>query len=378
MPNRINLLPKEDFTKCFACGKDNPSGLKLSFSWDGAMAEADFTPGELHQGWPGIMHGGLVCCLLDEAMAYVVYFHGFKGLTAKTQVRLHAPLPMGEPLHITGRVTRKTRKLFETTAQVTRRDGSVGAESKATIFLADRTDPAKTPVNQDLDAPFPASTTPARAVLWDMDGVIVNTTRYHLKAWQEAFAQEDAKFTAGDFRHSFGQRNDNIIRSVLGSDVPIERLKSIAEYKESSFRKRIERNIRPFPGTIELINSLHDRGFKQAIASSAPPENIRLLLLSLDLLHRFQVIVSGKDVKRGKPDPQIFLTAARKLKVENMNCLVIEDAVAGVQAAKAAGMRCIAVTNTHPTDNLVEADLTVKSLAEVDSSTIERLLEDSK
>ncbi len=378
MPDRINNLPKKDFNKCFACGKDNPIGLKLSFSWDGAKAEADFTPSELHQGWPGIMHGGLVYCLLDEAMAYVAYFHGFKGLTAKTQIRLRASLPVGELLHITGTVTRKTRKLFETAAQVTRQDGSVGAECRAVIFLADRTRSTKTPANQELDTPPTASTIPARAVLWDMDGVIVNTARYHLEAWQEAFARRGVKFTAGDFQHSFGQRNDNIIRSVLGNNVPIEQMKDIAEYKESSFRKRIKRDIRPFPGTIELMNSLHQQGFKQAIASSAPPENVQFLLRSLDLLPCFQVIISGRDVARGKPDPQIFLTAARKLKVESRNCLVIEDAVAGVQAAKAAGMQCIAVTNTHPRGSLVKADLTVNSLAEIDSSTIERLFENSK
>jgi beta-phosphoglucomutase family hydrolase len=207
-----------------------------------------------------------------------------------------------------------------------------------------------------------------------MDGVIVNTARYHLRAWQEAFTKRGAKFTARDFQHNFGQRNDNIIRSVLGNGVSVEQIKAIAEDKESFFRKGVARNIRAFPGAVELVSSLNRHGFKQAIASSAPLENIHLLLRSLNLLPCFQAVVSGSDVTKGKPDPQVFWTAARKLNIEPKNCLVIEDAVAGVKAARAAGMKCLAVTNTHPRVNLDKANLIVDSLAEVDMSTIERLL----
>ncbi|MBM2832118.1 MAG: tRNA threonylcarbamoyl adenosine modification protein YeaZ [Dehalococcoidia bacterium] len=374
MPKKVSLPAKDDFRKCFGCGKDNPAGLKLSFSWDGEKAEADFTPGELHQGWPGIMHGGLICCLLDEAMAYVAYFHGYKGLTARTQVRLHAPLSIGEPLHITGKVVRLTRKLIETAALVTMRDGSKGAESQAVIFLTEKTDAAKTPAHRESCGALIEGYSPARAVLWDMDGVIVDTARYHFKSWQEAFSSRGVTFTAANFQHGFGQRNDNIIRSVMGQDVPLEEMEAIARDKESSFRRRIDGNIQPFSGAAELIRSLHQRGFRQAITSSAPMENIRSLLEPLDLLKYFQAVVSGRDVARGKPDPQVFLAAAQKLQVKPENCLVIEDAVAGVQAARAAGMKSIAVTNSHPRDSLAEADLVVDSLSEVDTGAIERIL----
>ena len=168
MPRKVILPPKEDFRKCFGCGKDNPAGLKLSFSWDGEKAEADFTPGELHQGWPGIMHGGLICCLLDEAMAYVSYFHGFKGLTARTQVRIYAPIPIGEPLHVTAKVVRLTRKLLETGALVTRQDGSRGAEAQAVIFLTEKTGAAKNPTHQEACGPLTEDNDPPKAVLWDM------------------------------------------------------------------------------------------------------------------------------------------------------------------------------------------------------------------
>lgn len=374
MSTRVSVPREKDFNKCFGCGRDNPAGLKLNFTWDGEQAEADFTPGDLHQGWPGIIHGGITCSLLDEAMAYVAYFHGFKGLTARTEIRLHAPLPVGEPLHVTARLVRQTRKLIETSAFITRADGSRGAEAQAVIFLTDRVEPTETAAHRKSCTPLTGSSGTPKAVLWDMDGVIVDTASYHLESWQEAFATRGIKFTAAQFRGTFGQRNDNIIRSVLGKDVPAEELKAIARHKETIFLQKIDGNVQAFPGAPELIEALNQHGFHQAVASSAPMENIRLMLGSLGLLACFQATVCGRDVTRGKPDPQVFLTAAERLNIQPRRCVVIEDAVAGVQAARAAGMKSLAVTTSHPRSSLAAADLVVDSLTEVSAETIEKLL----
>lgn len=213
-----------------------------------------------------------------------------------------------------------------------------------------------------------------KAVIWDMDGVIADTAPYHFNAWRDVFRKRGVDFTETDFKRNFGQRNDTIIRNTLGKDTPQSEIDAITVEKEVNFRSRVKENIRPLPGAIRLMQLLTQHGFKMALASSAPMENIRLITEGLDISRYFQTIVSGRDVAEGKPSPQGFLMAARRLGVEPQECIVIEDAVAGVAAAKRAGMRCLAVTNTHPRTSLAEADLVVDTLEEVDISNLERLL----
>jgi len=214
----------------------------------------------------------------------------------------------------------------------------------------------------------------AKSVIWDMDGVIADTAPFHLSAWQKVFQERGVKFTKEDFRHSFGQRNDTIIRKTLGEQTSQEEIDAISGKKEASFRRRIRRNLKPLPGVIKLITSLEEQGFKLALASSAPIENIQLLNTGLGIENCFQTIISDKDVTEGKPSPQGFLLAAQRLGVEPRNCVVIEDAVAGVTAAKRAGMHCLAITNTHPRRSLKEADLIVDTLEGVSINDIEGLL----
>ncbi len=219
---------------------------------------------------------------------------------------------------------------------------------------------------------MPRSST--KAVIWDMDGVIADTAPYHLKAWQEVLQKRGINLTEEDFRHSFGQRNDTIIRNALGKEVSRDEIDTIAREKEAGFRQKIGQNIKPLPGAIKLIKSLAERGFKLALASSAPIENIQFLIIGLGVNDYFQAIITGRDVTEGKPSPQSFLLAAQRLGIEPKNCIVIEDAVAGVSAAKKAGMRCLAITNTHPRTSLTEADLIVDTLEEVSVNDLEGLL----
>ncbi len=198
-----------------------------------------------------------------------------------------------------------------------------------------------------------------------MDGVIADTALYHFKAWQEVFQKRGINFTTEDFKHNFGQRNDSIIRYALGKNASPDEVDVIANEKEENYRQRVAQNIKPLSGAIELIRALKEHGVKMAIASSAPIENIQLVTRGLAVNNYFQVIVWGREVTEGKPSPQAFLLAAKRLEVEPRNCIVIEDAVAGVTAAKRAGMKCLAVTNTHPKISLKEADLVVDTLEAV-------------
>ncbi|MBA7689352.1 Beta-phosphoglucomutase [subsurface metagenome] len=217
-----------------------------------------------------------------------------------------------------------------------------------------------------------------KAVIWDMDGIIVDTAQYHHKGWQIVFQKRGANYTKADFWRNTGKRSDAIIRSILGEKISQGEIMAIIQEKDENFRQLMRQNIRPFPGVIKLITSLKEHGFKIAIASSAPMENIQLITRNLKIHNRFDVIVTGWEVTIGKPDPQTFLLTAEKLGVETKNCIVIEDAISGVTASKRAGMHCIAVTNTTPREELREADLVIDTLEEITVADLDRLLHQYK
>jgi acyl-coenzyme A thioesterase PaaI-like protein len=120
---------------CFGCGQNNPIGLKLRFTKDGDTCRAEFIPSKAHQGWPGVVHGGILTCLLDEAMSYAAYFEGVNCLTASMQIRFRQPVNVEEPLVITASITKNRRKLIETKARACLKDGTVVAESSAKQFV---------------------------------------------------------------------------------------------------------------------------------------------------------------------------------------------------------------------------------------------------
>jgi len=134
---QISINANKEFSMCFGCGQDNPIGLKLSFQWDGKVARAEFTPNKLHQGWSGTVHGGIITCILDEAMSYAAYFDGINCATAEMQVRLRRPVLIDEPLVITSSITKKTRKLVETKGAISLKDGTLIAEGTAKHFIID-------------------------------------------------------------------------------------------------------------------------------------------------------------------------------------------------------------------------------------------------
>jgi len=335
---------------CFACGEDNPIGLKLKPVYDGERVRAEFTPGEYHQGWDNVTHGGILYTLLDEISAYAILCCGIDfGVTAKSEVNFKHVAPTGEPIQISARVTKLTKRLIETKGLLTLKDNTVIAEGITLFYIWKQSE---------------------KTILWDMDGVIADSNSFHFAAWQETFAKKEVNFTKEEFTKFFGTRNDFIIRNVLGEGLSEENLESIVQEKEACFREKARGNIKPFPGVIKLINTIKRGNFKLALVSSAPKENIDLLTSELNLEGIFHCVVSGREVAESKPSPQIYLLAAEKLGVQPENCIVIEDSPLGVKAAKAAGMRCLAVTNTHPKQDLEDADRVVDSLEDVDLITL--------
>jgi len=209
-------------------------------------------------------------------------------------------------------------------------------------------------------------------MIWDLDGVIIDSADEHRRAWQRLAREEGVTLTDADFWATFGKRNDDIFAILWGPLSP-EELRRLADRKEAYFRELIRETAAPLPGAMELMQSLHEAGFSQALASSAPIENIQLISDVLGLERYLSVLVSGETVPRGKPAPDIFLKAATELGVETARCLVIEDAVAGVEAAHAAGMRCISVAGNRDLPGLRKAELMVRSLVEVDVERVRAL-----
>jgi beta-phosphoglucomutase family hydrolase len=211
-----------------------------------------------------------------------------------------------------------------------------------------------------------------RGVLWDMDGVLVSTGEFHFQAWSETLAEYEVPFTREQFRATFGMNNARILDVLLeGSPAP-ELVAEISERKEVLFRRSVKGQARLLPGVREWLDRCAARGVKQAIASSAPPANIDVLVDELGIRAYFAAIVSGDELP-GKPDPAVFLKAARSIGVAPERCVVVEDAMAGVEAAKRGGMKCIAVTTTNPAEVLKAADIIVRSLDELAPEKFERL-----
>jgi beta-phosphoglucomutase len=215
------------------------------------------------------------------------------------------------------------------------------------------------------------------AVVWDLDGVLVNSGEAHRAAWI-ALGQEIARpFSDEDFVRTFGMANPDIFRVTWGITDPTD-VATWSERKEGLFRDQA-RALHPLPGAVELVRALRTAGWRQAIGSSAPLANITLLLDVLGLTGQFDALVSGDDITRGKPDPQGFRLAFKRLGVPPARGFVIEDAVAGVQAGKAAGAHVIAVTTTRARADLIAAgaDRVVDHLTELSVSLLAGLLERS-
>ena len=153
-----------------------------------------------------------------------------------------------------------------------------------------------------------------RAVLWDMDGTLVDSAEYHWQAWRDTMSREGSPITYEQFRATFGQRNDSILRQWLGEKATSELIQRIGDAKEALYRQHVrQQGISPLPGALEWIHLLHGQGWRQAIASAAPRANIETILDVLQASECFEAIVSAEDVHRGKPDPEVFLISRHQI-----------------------------------------------------------------
>jgi beta-phosphoglucomutase len=221
--------------------------------------------------------------------------------------------------------------------------------------------------------PAVAEATGARAVLWDLDGTLVDSVEEHWQAWRETVEADGLAVTRERFRETFGQRNDAILARWFGDAVAPERRRAIGHAKEARYRELVAAGgLAPLPGAAEWVRRLARAGWRQAVASSAPRLNVDVVVRALGLSEFFGALVAAEDVVHGKPAPDVFLAAAARLEVPAAGCVVVEDAAAGIEAARRAGMRNIGIGSP----GFAPADVVVASLDRLPADAFDRLLAD--
>lgn len=211
-----------------------------------------------------------------------------------------------------------------------------------------------------------------RAVLWDLDGTLVDSMPYHWEAWNDTLAPLGHHFSVESFKPTIGLRNEEIVRDFLKLDQPHAEIEQIVRSKEERYRAiLLERGLDLLPRVEHWIAQLAAAGWRHAVVTSAPRLNVEAVMQATHLEPLIQTIVCAEDVERGKPDPQPFLLAAERLGVPAARCLVVEDAPAGLTAARRAGMKAIGVLTTH---SHLEADCVVRSLDELSIDAFEEVM----
>lgn len=213
------------------------------------------------------------------------------------------------------------------------------------------------------------------AVIFDMDGVIIDSEPFHLDICLELFKKLNITMPEDEYKTYIGVSNTSMWTTIKNKYFLKESVNELAMLQTNACIEYLkEKDEKPISGVVEILESLKQNEIKIALASSSPMEGIRLVLDKFNISHYFQAVISGENLERGKPAPDIFLNAAKMLKVEPQFCTVIEDSNHGVSAAKAAGMKCIGFQNPNSgNQDLKAADMTVNSLKDLNLEVIKRL-----
>ena len=211
----------------------------------------------------------------------------------------------------------------------------------------------------------------AWAAVFDWDGVILDSSRHHEESWERLAKETGKPLPAGHFRKGFGRRNIEIMRDMLAWSRDPGEIDRLSRRKEELYREVVEEwGIDPLPGVRAWLERLSKAGIPCGIGSSTEAKNVEVGLKKLGLGNFFQTAVTAEHVQRGKPAPDVFLEVSRRLKIEPARCVVFEDAPAGVEAGRAAGMRVVGVTTTHPGGHL---EGVFREVARLDELTVEEV-----
>ncbi|HEC21223.1 MAG TPA: HAD family phosphatase [Candidatus Peregrinibacteria bacterium] len=212
------------------------------------------------------------------------------------------------------------------------------------------------------------------AIIFDMDGVLANTMPIHFQTQHQALKEVGIDIAMSEIEANAGVPTKEMyqkFKEEKGLDFDIEKAFQRKIFLVNSFfRKEVE----PIPGVVDLINQIQKAGFKIGLATSSPRETAEIILKTIRIHHYFEIITSFEDITKGKPDPEIFLLAAKKLGVNPEECVVVEDTRAGVTSAKAAGLKCVAFRNHHSgNQDLSQADLVIENFENLEIDQIKNL-----
>ncbi|MFN0121415.1 MAG: HAD family hydrolase [Blastocatellia bacterium] len=210
-----------------------------------------------------------------------------------------------------------------------------------------------------------------RAVIWDLDGTLIDSVEYHWAAWRETIAAEGFDISYEQFTADFGKRNDEILRLRVRADLPAAEIARVSLAKEQIYRELVRsRGLDLLPGARHWLAQVRARGWRQALGTSAPRGNIDAVFAATEIEMFFDAVMSAEQVRHGKPAPDVFLAAAAALGVAPARCIVVEDAPAGIEAGRRAGMRTVGVLTTH---SMLAADLVVATLEDLPDEWLETL-----
>jgi len=211
-----------------------------------------------------------------------------------------------------------------------------------------------------------------KGAIFDMDGVVTTTVPFHFKAWEKMFNEYGKDFTFEDYqKYVDGIPRMDGARAIL-KDIPPDKLKAAADKKQGYFLELLNKEAIPvYDTTVALIKSLRSKGIKVAIISSS--KNCPYILEKTGIDKLTDAIVSGNDITKGKPDPQVFLMAAERIGQDVNECVVFEDALLGVEAAKNGHFRCVGIDRHNNPDRLKKAHIVVKDLGEIDYEKLLKL-----
>lgn len=202
----------------------------------------------------------------------------------------------------------------------------------------------------------------AGAALFDMDGVLVDSNPFHFAAWTQLSLRHQRQLSREELQYGLsGRKSEDILRYLFGEDLLPHQLEDLALEKEDLFRTLIRGQAQPIPGLPALLEELARLGWRSAVATSAPRANLELTLAELGLSDFFGAEVTAEDVQIGKPHPQVYQLAAQRLGMAAAACIVFEDAVAGIEAGRRAGMMTVGLASNRPAAELeaAGADLVV-------------------
>lgn len=203
-------------------------------------------------------------------------------------------------------------------------------------------------------------------IAFDLDGTLVDNNKYHIESWQIFYKKRGWQLSNETYNLYFnGKTNKDVLNFIYQTELSPAIIKELTDEKEKIYREIYLPFIKPVNGLIDFMESLKNHKIPMVMATSGIPENIKFFFDNVPVEHYFQDVINFTHITKGKPDPEIYLLAAQKLGLNPKNCTAFEDSLSGIQSAKDAGFKVIAITTTHTKQELTKADLVIDDFTEL-------------